>query len=223
MHRYREFGLLSDQDELLRRAFRDGFRRAGLSFSQFLDTLAWYRDHVRAGAGEEQLVEAFSLFAADSGWSAEHRDCALDAYRAIRDNGAEAVIAPAPHPDADRAAIAEGEQMLRSDPARYWRDAAFQDALFDARERLAVMPAAVAATAPRPSTADRQRIEEIEALLRDPTGSGQRRYWSDDALRADYAQALAHLHGEAGIPENEWLAATAPTATEPRGETETRA
>ena len=30
MHRYREFGLVSEQDEILRRAFRDGFKRAGL-------------------------------------------------------------------------------------------------------------------------------------------------------------------------------------------------
>jgi hypothetical protein len=39
MHRYREFGLVSDEDETLRRAFRDGFRRAGLSHQQFLDAL----------------------------------------------------------------------------------------------------------------------------------------------------------------------------------------
>jgi hypothetical protein len=36
-HRYREFALVSEQDEVLRRAFRDGFKRAGLSFEQFLD------------------------------------------------------------------------------------------------------------------------------------------------------------------------------------------
>ena len=52
MHRYREFGLMSEQDEVLRRAFRDGFKRAGLSFAQFLDALAWYRDHARPATDE---------------------------------------------------------------------------------------------------------------------------------------------------------------------------
>jgi hypothetical protein len=217
MHRYREFGLLSDHDEQLRRAFRDGFKRAGLSFSQLLDALAWYRDHVRAGASEEHLIEAFSRFAADREWSPIHRDAAFDTYRAIRDNGVAAVIEPAPHRDADRETLAEGERILRADPARYWRDADLQDALFESRERLDTAPAATSETAQRPSTGDRRRIEEIEALLRDPNGNGQRRYWSDDTLRADYAQVLARVHGEAITPEGENVAATAPIASSERG------
>ena len=60
MHRYREFGLVSEQDEVLRRAFRDGFKRVGLSFAQFLDALAWYRDHARPAADEAQLADAFA-------------------------------------------------------------------------------------------------------------------------------------------------------------------
>src|SRR6266436_4240413 len=92
MHRYREFGLISEQDEALRRAFRDGFKRAGLSFAQFLDTLAWYRDHARPAADEAQLADAFAQFAADGGWPAEQRDGVLDLYRTVRDNGPAAVI-----------------------------------------------------------------------------------------------------------------------------------
>jgi hypothetical protein len=212
MHRYREFGLVSEEDEHLRRAVRDGFKRAGLSFSQFLDALAWYRDRVRAGASEEQLVEAFSGYAADRGWPVGQRDGAVDVYLAIRDNGAAALIDPAPHPDADRSTLADGDRLLRADPARYWRDAELQDALFEARERLGGAPAADAEAPPRTSTADRQRIDEIENLLRDPTGDGQRRYWNDGALRADYAQALARLQGDAAKSENAGLAPPASTA-----------
>jgi hypothetical protein len=194
MHRYREFGLVSEQDEILRRAFRDGFKRAGLSFAQFHDALAWYRDHVRPEAGEAQLADTFAQFAAVSGWSTEQRDGALDLYRAIRDNGPAAVI-EAPPPDEDRATLARADELLRADPARYWGDVELQDAVFEARERLD-SPTPQAADVP--AGHDQQRVEEIEALLRDPGGDGQRRYWSDAVLRADYAQALARLHDGAG-------------------------
>src|SRR5713226_5727895 len=108
MHRYREFGLISEQDELLRRAFRDGFKRAGLSFAQFLDALAWYRDHVRPDAGEAQLADAFAQFAADKGWPPEQRDGALDLYRAVRDDGPAAVMQWT-LPDEDRATLARAD------------------------------------------------------------------------------------------------------------------
>jgi hypothetical protein len=199
MHRYREFGLVSEQDEILRRAFRDGFKRTGLSFAQFRDALAWYRDQVRPDAGEAQLAEAFMQFAADSGWPAEQRDGALDVYRAIRDNGAAAVVQTS-RPDEDRATVARADELLRTDPARYWGDIELQDAVFDARERLH-RPVPEAGNAP--PQGDRQRVEEIDALLRDPGGDGQRRYWSDAGLRTDYAQALARLHDGAGSADAE--------------------
>jgi hypothetical protein len=195
MHRYSEFGLASEQDEVLRRAFRDGFKRAGLSSAQFQDALAWYRDHARPGAGEAQLADAFERFAADRGWAAEQRDGALGLYRAIRDGGAAAVAQP-PLPDEDRAVLARADELLRTDPARYWGDLELQDAVFEARERLDA-PAAQAGSVPLPDgngERDRQCIEEIEAMLRDPAGDGQRRYWSDAGLRAGYAQALSRLH-----------------------------
>jgi hypothetical protein len=209
MHRYREFGLVSDEDEVLRRAFRDGFKRAGLSFAQFVDALAWYRDHVRRDvkdvpAGEAQLVEAFAQFAADKGWPVEQRDGALDLYRAIRSDGPAAVTPPLP--DEDRATIARADELLRTDPARYWGDAELQDAVFEAHERLDRPDAASPPDQDRQQDRqkpdhlrqDRRRIAEIEALLHDPSGDGQRRYWNDAALRTDYAQALARLHGGEG-------------------------
>ena len=194
MHRYREFGLISEQDEVLRRAFRDGFKRAGLSFAQFLDALAWYRDHARPAADEAQLADAFAQFAADRGWPVEQRDGALDLYRAIRDNGPAAIM-QAPRPDEDRAILARADELLRSDPARYWSDIELQDAAFEARERLDG-PASAEDTVrpPQKVSQDRQRIDEIETLLRDPSGDGQRRYWTDTGLRTDYADALARLH-----------------------------
>jgi hypothetical protein len=223
MHRYREFGLVSDQDEILRRAFRDGFRRAGLSFAQFLDALAWYRDHARRGAKDEladeaQLADAFAQFAADKGWPVEQRDGALDLYRAVRDDGPDAVM-QAPRPDEDRATLALADDLLRSDPARYWGNAELQDAAFEARERLENPAAENDAPSGQDLKAqdglhhDRQRIAEIEALLRDPGGDGQRRYWSDAGLRTDYAQALARLHSGASSADAE-NTAPAPAAQE---------
>jgi hypothetical protein len=202
MHRYREFGLTSEQDEVLRRAFRDGFKRAGLSFAQFLDALAWYRDHARPAADEAQLADAFAQFAADSGWPSERRDGVLDLYRAIRDNG-PAAVTQAPRPDEDRATVARADELLRNDPARYWRDIEVQDAAFEARERLDGLALAEGAAPPPKASGDRQRIEEIEALLRDPSGDGQRRYWADAGLRTDYVQALARLHGGIGSMSGE--------------------
>jgi hypothetical protein len=205
MHRYREFGLVSEQDEILRRAFRDGFKRAGLSFAQFLDALAWYRDHARPDADEAQLAEAFAQFAADKGWPFDQRDGALDLYRAIRDDGPAAVV-QSPPPDEDRATLTRADELLRADPAQYWGDVELQDAVFEARERLDRPDAEAGAAAlqghelnedlkQNHQHQDRRRVAEIEALLHDPSGDGQRRYWSDVGLRADYAQALARLHG----------------------------
>jgi hypothetical protein len=202
MHRYREFGLTSEQDEVLRRAFRDGFKRTGLSFAQFLDALAWYRDHARPATDEAQLADAFAQFAADSGWPAERRDGVLDLYRTIRDNGPAAVMR-APRPDEDRASIARADELLRNDPARYWSDIEVQDAAFEARERLDGLAPAEGAALPPKASGDRRRIEEIEALLRDPSGDGQRRYWADAGLRTDYAHALARAHGGIDSAEGE--------------------
>jgi hypothetical protein len=203
MHRYREFGLVSEQDEVLRRAFRDGFKGAGLSFARFLDALAWYRDHARPATDEAQLADAFTQFASDRGWPAEHRDRVLDLYRAIRDKGPAAMM-QTPRPEDDRAILSRADELLRTDPPRYWDDLELQDAAFEARERLDGHTHAEATAQPEPNmNQDQQRIKEIEALLRDPTGDGQRRYWTDAGLRADYAHALTRLHGSVDSADTE--------------------
>jgi hypothetical protein len=214
MHRYREFGLFSEQDEALRRAFREGFKRAGLSFAQFLGALAWYRDHARSVADEAQLADAFAQFATDNGWPAEQRDGVLDLYRTIRDDGPAAVTQAQP-PDEDRATVARADELLRSDPARYWGDMELQDAAFEARERLdGVAPAEGAGQVlPAKASPDQRRIDEIEMLLRDSSGDGLRRYWTDAGLRTDYAQALARLHGSPGGADIE-SAAPSPATSE---------
>jgi hypothetical protein len=194
MYRYREFGLVSDADENLRRAFRDGMRRAGLSHQQFVDALAWYRDHTRPGLEEAALREAFAEFAAQKLWSPQLVEGALAVYETIRDDGPDAIADTPPSPDADRAMVARGDEALRRDPASYWHDSALQDAVFEARERLKSLSAFAAAPAAPPNPA-RERVREIEAMLHDSSGAGQRRYWSDPALRDDYAKALAEVHG----------------------------
>ena len=200
MHRYREFGLVSDADETFRRAFRDGLRRAGLSHQQFLDALAWYRDHTDPGLDETVLRETFAEFAAQKQWSPQLVEGALAVYETIRNDGADAVAEPLPSREADRATIARSDEALQRDPASYWRDAALQDAVYEARERLEALSGPAAATAAAPNPA-RERVREIEAMLHDTSGAGQRRYWSDPALREDYAKALAEMHGDGGARE----------------------
>jgi hypothetical protein len=194
MDRYREYGVISERDEQLRRAFRDGFKRAGLSFPRLLEGLAWYRDRARHGGDEAQLLDAFSEYASHQSWSTEHRDAAIDIYRAIRDGGPEAVMDAIPAPAQDRATISRAEELLRLDPSHYWADPEMQEALFEAQERVGGRTDATAAEVPaiRDETAQ-QRVKEIEALLHDPSGVGQRRYWNDATLRTDYERALACL------------------------------
>jgi hypothetical protein len=204
MHRYREFGLVSDADETFRRAFRDGLRRAGFSHQQFLDALAWYRDHTRPGIEEAALREAFAEFAADKQWSPQLVENAVAIFETIRDDGPDAVADAPPSPEADRVTAARGDEALRRDPASYWRDAALQDAVFEARQRLGALsgPAAPQDALPNPA---RERVREIEAMLHDTSGAGQRRYWSDPGLREEYAKALAEVHGDGAATEPEVL------------------
>jgi hypothetical protein len=203
MHRYREFGLVSDTDETLRRAFRDGFKRAGLSHQQFLDALGWYRDHARTGVDEAGLMEAFSAFAAQRNWSPEQRVGVVGVYESIRDDGPAAVADAAPHPDQDHATVARGDDALRTDPARYWRDAELQDAIFEARERLEALAGTGAAPQSQDLSPNRQRAREIEALLHDRSGAGQRRYWGDPALREEYAKVLSGSQSDGGAQPGE--------------------
>ena len=42
---YLDYGLRTDTDEQIRRAFRDAFKRAGLTHPQLLEAMEWYRDH----------------------------------------------------------------------------------------------------------------------------------------------------------------------------------
>jgi len=213
MHRYREFGLISERDEVLRRAFRDGFKRAGLSSAQFSDALAWYRDHAMLADDESQLAEAFGQFASGQGWTAEQRDRAIDLHKVIGGIGPESVMLE-PQPDDDRAVLNRADDLLRNDPARYWGDSELQDAVFEARERLNDSASTADDAPTQKANGDRQRIDEIEALLRDPSGDGQRRYWADAGLRSDYGQALARLHAGTRGSDGDSAAPSSATSAE---------
>jgi hypothetical protein len=132
------------------------------------------------------------------------------------------VTEAAPGTAEDRAVVARGEDLLRRDSTRYWNDIELQDALFEARERLGgLAETSESVLAPAAADADRKKITETEALLRDTSGAGQRRYWNDAGLRNDYAAALGRLWREApaavgdGAVPSALLSSFAPTAPAP--------
>jgi hypothetical protein len=72
MDRYSEYGLRGETDELLRRAARDAFKRAGLGHERFMGAMACYRDHRRhLGGDPARLAESFQEFATLKGWATE--------------------------------------------------------------------------------------------------------------------------------------------------------
>jgi hypothetical protein len=106
MDRFTHFGLRSDADEQLRRAVRDGFKRAGLSHAQLTQAMEWYRDcGQHMGPDPAKLTESFMEFAASKHWPPEHRDAAKSVYGTVRDYGPAALIAPT-SPEQDAATIA---------------------------------------------------------------------------------------------------------------------
>jgi hypothetical protein len=92
MDRYR--GLRGDADEQLRRAVRDGFKRAGLMPAQVTQALEWYRDAVRPGMDEAKLIESFNEFAAAKAWP-EAEGLMQDAQTAAAALGQKLVVVKA--------------------------------------------------------------------------------------------------------------------------------
>jgi hypothetical protein len=188
MDRYSQFNLRGEQDELLRRAVRDGFSRAGLGYAEMMQALEWYKDHVRPDMDETALAASFYEFSAARGWDAEKIAIASSVYNQIRDEGPTAVLAT-PSPEDDVATIARADALLKSDPAAYWRDEALQEAALEARERQ------LSAPAPEPGI-DHDAIERrvaqqtvdrfAEMLRKDPA-----KYWASPDLQRQHYEAIA--------------------------------
>src|ERR1700678_449865 len=133
MDRYQQFGLRGDADEQLRRAVRDGFKRAGLSPSQLTQAMEWYRDRGQhLGGDEAKLAESFAEFAASKAWPDAQRGAAVGVYAQVRDQGPAAVMSPAPSAEDDAATIARANELLKTDPKAYWADAELQEAQYEA-------------------------------------------------------------------------------------------
>jgi hypothetical protein len=205
MDRFTHFGLRSDADEQLRRAVRDGFKRAGLTHTQLTQAMEWYRDRgQRMGPDPAKLTESFTEFAASKNWPAEHRDAAVSVYGTVRDHGPAAVIAPT-SPEQDAATIARATELLRIDQAAYWRDVELRDANYEALERQERAGAPVEALVPGPTTpppaatppgrgVDQQRHDEIVGMMRDPSRSGE--YWKSQAIQQEFRDVVTRLNGE---------------------------
>jgi hypothetical protein len=216
MDRYTQFGLRGDADEQLRRAVRDGFKRAGLSNAQLTQAMEWYKDHVRPGMDEAKLAESFAEFAATKHWGAEHRDAAVSVYGQVRDQGPAAVMSPAPSTDEDAATLARAHELLRTDPNAYWRDVELQEAQFEALERQGTAP-----TAEPPidhmeieRRVSQQHVDRFATMLREEP----EKYWRSPELQQQHRDAIAGTIREAPAGEQPGPAAPAdPGQTTPSG------
>jgi hypothetical protein len=134
MDRFIEYGLRSDADEQIRRAFRDAFQRAGLSRAQLGQAMDWYKERGQHLGGDvAKLTESFGEFAVEKGWASQHLEAAVSVYGQISEQGPAAVLAPAPSPEDDAATIKRADELLRTNPDAYWRDFELQEAVFEAR------------------------------------------------------------------------------------------
>jgi hypothetical protein len=188
MDRYSQFGLRGDEDDLFRRAVRDGFKRAGLGNDRLTQALEWFRDSVRPGMDQAQLAVSFNEFAASKGWPAEHLTAAVAVYGAVRDQGPAAVMSPAPTSEEDVAMIARADELLRSNPEGYWRDHELQEAVLEARERQEAAPAA----SPSVDTYAIERriaegdVDKFARMMREEPG----KYWGSPELQRQHHDAI---------------------------------
>src|ERR1700678_2771274 len=149
MDRYEQFGLRGDADEQIRRAVRDGFKRAGLSPAQLTQAMEWYRDRGQhLGGDAAKLTESFADFATSKAWPESQRDAAVGVYGQVRDQGPAAVMAPAPSAEDDAATIARANELLKTERKKNWADAELQEAAFEALERQTGAAAAAEASPP---------------------------------------------------------------------------
>jgi hypothetical protein len=192
MDRFSEYGLRGDQDELVRRAFRDAFQGAGVSRAQLSQAMEWYRDR---GQHRDiaKLTESFGEFAVSKGWAAEHLSTAVGIYGQIAEGGPNAALAPAPSADEGAATIARADELLRTNPDGYWRDHELQEAVLEARERQEAAPAPVLdPLSPAGSEQIERRIAQqdvdkfAEMLRKDPG-----KYWSSPELQRQRHDAIA--------------------------------
>jgi hypothetical protein len=210
MDRFTQFGLRGDADETLRRAVRDGFKRAGLGPAQVTQAMEWYRDHVRPGIDEAKLMESFAEFAASKGWQTEQQSAAVSVYEQVRDQGPAAVLAPAPSAEEDATTITRASELLRTDPAAYWRDAELQEAQFEALERQQAAPQA------EPAIDDysierriaQQAVDRFGRMLREEPS----KYWRSPELQRQHHDAIAASIQEAPAAPAVPPAAAVPTA-----------
>jgi hypothetical protein len=190
MDRFIEYGLRSDADEQIRRAFRDSFKRAGLSHAQLGQALDWYRDKGQHLGGDvAKLTESFGEFAVEKGWASQHLEAVVSVYGQIAEQGPAAMLAPAPSPEEDAAAIARADELLRTKPDEYWRDHELQEAVLEARERQEAAPAAAPVVddyAIERRIAE-QDVDKFARMLREEPG----KYWGSPELQRQHHDAIA--------------------------------
>jgi hypothetical protein len=168
----------------------------------------------RLGGDEAKLAESFAEFTAKRAWPDAQRDAAVGVYGQVRDQGPAAVMAPLPSAEDDAATIARANELLRTDPAKYWADAELQEAAYEALERqtgaaaaaeaspptlpapgaapvTTAAPGGTPAPAPFERTADQARHDEIVAMMRDPARS--REYWKSAAMQQEFRDVLTRL------------------------------
>jgi hypothetical protein len=214
MDRFSEFGLRGDQDELLRRAVRDGFKQAGLGHAEMTAAMEWYKDHVRPGMDETALMASFHNFSVAKGWDAEKIVAASSIYSRIRDEGPAAVLAT-PTAEDDAALVAKADELLRTNADAYFRDPELQELALEARERQLAAPtpepdrAAIADQIER-QIAQRNVDKFTEMLRKEPA-----KYWASPEMQRQHREAIAAATREEAPPQPVAQPAVAPSPPVP--------
>jgi hypothetical protein len=196
--------MLTQADEQAWRAARAGFARAGLSRAQFSQAEGWFRDVGHQLSDPDQRAASFAEYAAARRWPVEAINAAVVVYGDISAVGPDAYLGPAPTPEEDAATVVKASELLRADPARYWRDVDLQEAWREALQRQEAVKAQIeasptgalpaSAVAPPARDVDQRRYDEITDALRDPVRA--QRYWSSPSAQAEFRDVISRL-GEA--------------------------
>jgi hypothetical protein len=186
-----KYGLRSDLDVALAKRMKQAALMHGWLAHQ-IDALFTHYGQLakKADAGEINaagILQQLEVFASEKlGVGFEKRSALFGAYRAVdaymKANGGELPPMTETH-TADRAALAEIEEIMRTDFPRYLRDQQMQDKYYE------LLQGSIDNRLPIANDADIARVAHIETLMGNPSSD----YWRGEnaaALQSEYRALL---------------------------------